>query len=71
MLFDEGEPIKRADEEQLDGVGYDDIGGCRKQMAQIREIAQTKMEDLNAHDIDAACRMIIGSARSMGIDVAE
>ncbi len=40
-------------------------------MAQIREIAQTKMEDLNAHDIDAACRMIIGSARSMGIDVAE
>ena len=30
MLFDEGEPIKRADEEQLDGVGYDDIGGCRK-----------------------------------------
>ena len=33
MLFDEGEPIKREDEEALDGVGYDDIGGCRKQMA--------------------------------------
>ena len=33
MLFDEGEPIKREEEEQLDGVGYDDIGGCRKQMA--------------------------------------
>ena len=30
MLFNEGEPIKREDEEQLDGVGYDDIGGCRK-----------------------------------------
>ena len=30
MLFDEGEPIKREDEEKLDGVGYDDIGGCRK-----------------------------------------
>jgi transitional endoplasmic reticulum ATPase len=30
MLFDEGEPIKREDEEQADGVGYDDIGGCRK-----------------------------------------
>lgn len=39
-------------------------------MAQVREIAETKMEDLNAHDIDAACQMIIGSARSMGIDVA-
>lgn len=39
-------------------------------MAQVREIAETKMEDLNAHDIDAACQMIIGSARSMGIEVA-
>lgn len=33
MIFDEGEPIKREDEEKLDGAGYDDIGGCRKQMA--------------------------------------
>jgi transitional endoplasmic reticulum ATPase len=40
MLHDEGEPIKREDEEQLDGVGYDDIGGCRKQMAQIREMIE-------------------------------
>lgn len=40
ILFDEGEPIKREDEEQLDGVGYDDIGGCRKQMAQIREMIE-------------------------------
>jgi len=40
MLFDEGEPIKREEEEQLDGVGYDDIGGCRKQMAQIREMIE-------------------------------
>lgn len=30
MLFTEGEPIKREDEEKLDGVGYDDVGGCRK-----------------------------------------
>ena len=30
VLFTEGEPIKREDEERLDGVGYDDIGGCRK-----------------------------------------
>jgi len=40
-------------------------------MAQIREIAQKKMADLNAHDIDAACRMLVGSARSMGIEVRE
>lgn len=36
MLFTEGEPVKREDEEKADDVGYDDIGGCRKQMALIR-----------------------------------
>ncbi|MEM8559535.1 MAG: 50S ribosomal protein L11 [Bacteroidota bacterium] len=36
---------------------------------QCKEIAQTKMEDLNATDIDAAARMIAGTARSMGIRV--
>jgi transitional endoplasmic reticulum ATPase len=30
MMFTEGEPIKREDEEKNDEVGYDDIGGCRK-----------------------------------------
>jgi transitional endoplasmic reticulum ATPase len=40
MIFDEGEPIKREDEENLDGVGYDDVGGCRKQMALIREMIE-------------------------------
>ncbi len=40
-------------------------------MAQVREIAEKKMVDLNANDIDAACRMIAGSARSMGIEVVE
>jgi transitional endoplasmic reticulum ATPase len=29
-MFTEGEPIKREDEEKLDDIGYDDIGGCRK-----------------------------------------
>jgi large subunit ribosomal protein L11 len=38
-------------------------------MAQVREIAEHKMIDLNAHDIDQACKMIVGSARSMGIEV--
>ena len=39
--------------------------------SQIREIAEKKMADLNAHDIDAAMRMIAGSARSAGIEVVE
>ena len=38
-------------------------------MAQVREIAEKKMVDLNTTDIDAACRMVVGSARSMGIEV--
>lgn len=40
-------------------------------MAQIHEIAKTKMVDLNASDIDAASTMIVGSARSMGLQVVE
>ena len=36
---------------------------------QIREIAEAKMKDLNAYDVDAAAKMIAGSARSMGIQV--
>ena len=38
-------------------------------MDQIREIAAKKMQDLNANDIDAAATMIVGSARSMGLEV--
>jgi large subunit ribosomal protein L11 len=37
--------------------------------AQLREIAEAKMVDLNAYDLDAAVRMIAGSARSMGLEV--
>jgi large subunit ribosomal protein L11 len=37
--------------------------------AQVREIAQTKMNDLNAADLEAAVRLIEGTARSMGIEV--
>lgn len=40
-------------------------------MKQIREIAQEKMKDLNAHDVEAAARMIRGSAQSMGLEVVE
>ncbi len=40
-------------------------------MDQVREIAEKKMQDLNAHTIDAACQMIKGSAVSMGMEVVE
>jgi len=40
-------------------------------MEQVREIAQAKMNDLNTQDVDQACKMIAGSARSMGIEVRE
>ena len=40
-------------------------------MDQVREIAKTKQEDLNANDIDQAAKIIAGTARSMGITVAD
>ena len=39
--------------------------------SQLSEIAQVKMKDLNANDIEAATRIIEGSARAMGVDVVE
>jgi len=38
--------------------------------AQLKEIAETKMQDLNANDLDMAMRIIAGTARSMGVEVA-
>jgi large subunit ribosomal protein L11 len=49
------------------GIGF--VGQVT--MEQCREIAKTKMADLNAHDLDAAAEMIKGSARSMGLQVVE
>ena len=40
-------------------------------LAQCREIAEAKMPDLNANDLDQATKIIAGSARSMGLDVVE
>jgi large subunit ribosomal protein L11 len=45
----------------------DKIGKVTRQ--QVREIAQTKMPDLNANSVDAAMRIVEGTARSMGIEV--
>jgi large subunit ribosomal protein L11 len=47
--------------------GKETIGSVS--LAQLREIAETKMKDLNANDVDAAMLIIAGSARSMGIEV--
>ena len=49
--------------------GRDKVGKVTK--AQVKEIAEQKMKDLNCSTIDAAMRMIEGSARSMGIEVGE
>ncbi len=49
--------------------GYDIVG--KVTMDQVREIAEIKMVDLNANDIDAAAKIIAGSARAMGIEVVE
>lgn len=43
------------------------VGSVTK--AQVREIAERKMPDLNAHDVEVAMKIVEGSARSMGIDV--
>merc|ERR1712000_399598 len=40
VIHCEGEPVKREDENRLDEVGYDDIGGVKKQLAQIRELVE-------------------------------
>ena len=50
-------------------VGKETVG--KVTMRQVREIAELKMQDLNANDIDAACKIVAGTARSMGLQVAE
>jgi large subunit ribosomal protein L11 len=42
----------------------------RLSQAQLRQIAETKMQDLNARDVDQAMKVIAGTARSMGVEVA-
>jgi large subunit ribosomal protein L11 len=50
-------------------VMKDRVGTVSRQ--QVREIAEQKMKDLNAYDIENAMHMIEGSARSMGIDIVD
>ena len=50
-------------------TGRDTVGKITR--TQLREIAQKKMKDLNANDIEAAARIIEGSAKAMGLSVVE
>ena len=45
--------------------------GAKVTKAQVKEIAETKMQDLNAADVEAAMRMVEGTARSMGFEVED
>jgi large subunit ribosomal protein L11 len=47
------------------------VSAGRIKRSQLSEIAQTKMKDLNANDLDAATKIIEGSARAMGLEVVE
>jgi large subunit ribosomal protein L11 len=61
---------KAAGVEKASGVpNRNKVGSVTKK--QVREIAETKMKDLNAVDLDGAMKMIAGTARSMGIEVKE
>ena len=48
-------------------AGQETVGSITR--AQIEEIVEQKKDDLNAHDLDEACKIIAGTARSMGISV--
>ena len=50
-------------------TGKQTVGTIRR--SQLRDIAEVKMKDLNANDLDAAAKIIEGSARAMGLDVVE
>jgi large subunit ribosomal protein L11 len=50
-------------------VGIETAGQIKR--AKIREIAETKMPDLNTNDVEAAIKIIEGSARSMGVEVVD
>jgi large subunit ribosomal protein L11 len=62
--------LKAAGVEKGSGVPQKDKVGSVSQ-AQVREVAEKKMVDLNANDIDQAAKIIAGTARSMGIIVSD
>ena len=63
--------LKKAAKLDKGGMEPGRVVAGRVSMAQCREIAEAKMADLNAVDLDAAQKIIAGSARSMGFEVTE
>ncbi|MCB0991601.1 MAG: 50S ribosomal protein L11, partial [Acidimicrobiales bacterium] len=61
--------LKAAGLQKGSGNPLQPVGKISK--AQVKEIAETKMADLNANDIDAAMNIIAGTARSMGVTVTD
>jgi large subunit ribosomal protein L11 len=61
---------KAAGVEKGSGVpNRDKVGKIKR--SQVRKIAEDKMEDMNARDVDAASLVVAGTARSMGLDIEE
>ncbi|MYZ49673.1 50S ribosomal protein L11 [Propylenella binzhouense] len=63
--------LKKAAGVQKGGAAPGRTSSGRVTRAQVRGIAEQKMKDLNAQDVEAAMRMVEGSARSMGLEVVE
>ena len=61
---------KAANVKKASATGSKDIAGSITR-DQLRQIAETKMEDLNAYDIDAAMKIIEGTAKNMGIEIKD
>lgn len=64
LLKKAAQVAKGADNPKLNKVG-------RVTRSQVEDIAKTKMSDLNSHSMDQACRIIAGTARSMGIEIVD
>jgi len=63
--------LKKAAKHEKGSAEPNKIKVAKVSKAQVREIAQLKMPDLNAHDVEHAASMIAGTARSMGFTVEE
>jgi large subunit ribosomal protein L11 len=63
--------IKKAAKIQSGSKEPGKVSGGRIKRSQLAEIAETKMKDLNANDLESATKIIEGSARAMGLDVVE
>jgi large subunit ribosomal protein L11 len=63
--------LKKAARVQKGSAETGKVGAGTIRRSQLREIAEAKMKDLNANDLDSATRIIEGSARAMGLEVRE